>query len=603
MTNPQYPAPNLDGVIQYVSQAQMTASQINALALSLSQSGGGTVVFPPGTYSPGGPIQLYPNIVYVGGGWNLVYTAGPDIAPSGFASNGTVLQGDGTFNCFQANQTALGSAFASSLLFSQAGVANCGVQNIGLYNFLGGIQTGALYNAGSFYSYFFNVCALNCGTGFWFENCIHNRYDKLYAFNCTKIHILFRSSCTSAVNQPGNSNAGELCAFASSSLYTSRGIVVDTYNGTGGGLFHVDMLQSCRFNQAANTQAATMSNASTSIGVTDCSRFAPFMPVSFTSTANGFTQNQIYFVQTVSASSGAGNITVANNPYGSAIAATGNTAITINTQGMACLEVINADGNSSNYPALATISSLDLESGGTCKCVANSMSGAIDWAATLVQNSGSTQDIVLRNMGGANGQITCSWNSNIDADSTAYYVMLNMLAGFGANSTRDSNGGGGAGGLIGLQSSLGFGLNLAYQIPFETYSFQNIHTGTGRDFTYCGVSIGQLTAGNDTASLSITSTQSGWQVYNGSATTWTLPTPSAIYLGIEVGVIVSNSATGALTLSAGSPGFNGVGTRTSITINPGASLGCKCVKTAGGTYFWAVTAIGGTYSAGTISTV
>lgn len=100
-------------------------------------------------------------------------------------------------------------------------------------------------------------------------------------------------------------------------------------------------MQCNRFGGGGTAQAATMTNGSANIVVVDGSAYPVGMPVIFTSTANGFTQDRTYSVLTR-----AGNtITVGNTRNGAAVVATGATAIQIRSNGFPNVEVVGGPGS------------------------------------------------------------------------------------------------------------------------------------------------------------------------------------------------------------------------------------------------------------------
>ncbi len=553
---------------------------------------GGTIQLQAATYYIGGnTLPIASGVTWRGQGWTLNYSNYPDWAPTRGA--GTWIIGDGTAHGIAANASNGVAPYGTAAAFSGAGLTNCGVVDLGIYNCLDGIHIGSNYNPGSFWGRFSNVCAMSCtGWGVWFENCLHNEYYGINTFACAGGGQMYRASATSAILQPGNSIATALLNSTIGTAYTARGIVIEAANGTGGGLWTVQKLQSNRFGNGTITQAATMANGSPNITITDGTKFAVGMPVTTSASVNGFTANRIYFVL----SNAANVITLGNTPGGAAINATGNSAVNVVTTGMAALELTCADATAGNYPYLGDVRFLDLEGGGSAKCVVFNSTGFINWFAGLVQDAGSYQSFCFRNCN-ARGRLVLAWACSVDIDATATVFAIDAMYGYGANSRFGYPAPAGM-----YWTGSGYGLNLSVYGAgaASTPSLANKQTGTG-DFTYLNVPAAQKTTGLDTGTLSLNGGNGGWQVYNGAGgNTWTLPTAAAAYLGWEMGIV--NTGAGTLTLACGDAnGFNLQSTRTSITVGTKGGVAVKCQKTAGGTHFWSITQIVGTYSAGAIT--
>jgi hypothetical protein len=554
-------------------------------------AGGGSIQIPAGGLDMTGYGQAFPKrggIVYRGSGWTTTGSGIPDdgnVVPNG----GTWLLGNSSFDAFDFDSTDGSSAYSTPGAFTAALGVNMGIYDLGVQGFRNGCKIGSNYNPGAAYSTFSNICAIGCsGWGWWFENCIHNRYDKVYSLANLTGGQRYRSSSTSSILAPANNQIGEIVSSIPAGSITARGIVISCANGTGGGIASAQIVQSNRFNGGTTTQAATMSSSSTSIGVTDLSKFLPFMPVAFSASANGFVKNQIYFVQTVSGSSGAGNITVANTPYGSAIAATSNSAVNILSQGFPCLEVIAEDSNGASNPNLTYIGFLDLEAGGTAKLVANNFSVPFYWNANGVSSASSTEDICFRSCNTV-GTVNSGNSLNIDADSGSVNNIYN-IGGLGANSLP-------AGGYQGIfGNGTGRSLNLGYN-SFQgsgAPTFANKSPGGGADYTYPGLALGQLTFpfGNTTVPATLSAgLGAGCFPYQGTTSgTWTLPTITAALNGCPFEIAnASTTSAVVLTLAAGSgQNFNGQSSKTSYTMALGASISVRAVYT-GGTNFWQVT--------------
>lgn len=557
----------------------------------LSALGGGTIHLDGGEWYINAPLPIFSNVVYEGAGWKITGTGIIDLY-NVTKNGGTWINAVGAVAYgFEYNSTDGVAAMASVGAYTAATAVNLGVRNLGLSGFSGaGIKIGSNFNPGAAYSEFHNLCALNCGWGFWFENMVHVRYDRLNAFGNTVGQIMFRSSSTSSIYQPANCRVGEIVATVPNTSPKVRGIVIENANGTIGGLAQASIIQCNRFSPATSTQAATMAAASTAIGLPDLSKFMVGMPVTVSATANGFTQNKIYIIKTMTAATGAGSITLADYRNGTEIAATGNTAVNIITQGMPCLEMVPADATGGNAPALYFAGTLDLEAGGTTKFYAENLNGGM--VATLnTQNSGSTQDVCIRNSNSGVVMFAPVSTPNLDLSVGSFSLIGNAR---GTNSLGDTPIGANG------QPASSASFNLAKNFGGETATFQNKLPGFC-DVTYPGVPLGQRANQKDTGTTTLAANNFGSTTYNGAGgVTWTLPNSSAALLGIPAEII--NTGAGTLTLATnGTELFNNKAALTSINIGTKASLTVRLQKTSGGTYYWAIIAVGGTYAAGVVT--
>ena len=384
---------------------------IAALAAALA-AGGGKVKLLPVTYNIGSnSLPIYSNIVYEGSGWNITsYSGIPDAYnPSGIS--GTVINGDGTNVGISGNTISNGSQYSTQTLFSNAALTHICVHGIAFTNVTQGIQIGSNWTPGAFYSSFTDLLCVGASLwGFWFENNIHNFYDRIYAFGCgtgaTSTQqaggVQFRSSCGS-VFQPANCRIGEIVSTAPLNLL-ARGIEVSTINGTAGsGLSQISIIQSNRFNNptfnGGNAVTATSvgggsANLTLSGTGINTNKLQVGMPIAFSSTnLSGITANQIYVVQAIVDST---NIKIANYTYASAINfATASQTGTLVCQGFAPINFI-ADSTSTTNGGLATV--IDSEAGGTAKLYIENCTPSTSFTCNNIgRDSSSTVDICLRN--------------------------------------------------------------------------------------------------------------------------------------------------------------------------------------------------------------
>jgi len=338
-----YPAAN--------TQAAIVAAETAACA-----NGGGTVQLAPVAYTITATLPVCSNVIYNGAGYSGLNTA-----------TGTVLTcSANTFDAFDYNNTDLGTAPTNSTTFQAGWIRGFGVTNLTISSCNYGIKVGALYNAGGLNLVIQNVSAINnAAWGFWFENYNFAKFRSLYAGFNTLGGMWFGSS-GGAVMDGGNSVTEDLGVTTSANNVSLRGIVLAS-RGTGSNSLNqnpVNNVSISMSNRTAVTQAATMTNASATIGVTDSTKFIVDQPVVFSATVNGFTTAKTYFVL----SSAANVITVGTYMGGAALTATGTTAVNVVSYGFSPLELIGyyfsaGAGHGSIFPAAFT--NLDLEAPGS----------------------------------------------------------------------------------------------------------------------------------------------------------------------------------------------------------------------------------------------
>lgn len=357
----------------------ITAAENEALA-----AGGGTVQLPPISITLTGTLPLLTGVKVNGSGWTVPGTGG---APNG----GTVLVGDGTFPAFyyvgaaggstaQATLGDLASPLGSSSIFTGDLLVGAGVSNMAFNNFSYAIKAGALYNPGLYYgTQLKNLYAYGCTQwAFWFEN--FQEWDTATGLQShfSKNGQAYVASGTTLINM-GNITVSHLF---------NQGSTGNNGNGGGRGLYFAargnssslnDMVVLDAQNNGAylnSTQSSTPTASNSNLPVTDLSQFGIGMPVTFGSTANGFTTNFIYFVVGVSGTSGAGTIQVATSIGGTAINSTGTTTFNIITDGYAGFEVSASNAYTSDSVTFSFFDNLDLEGGGTSPVVIQNMVGS-----------------------------------------------------------------------------------------------------------------------------------------------------------------------------------------------------------------------------------
>src|SRR5262249_4558244 len=269
---------------------------------------------------------------------------------------GTVLNAAGSTACFQWNKTALGVGAPNGVVLT--GLNKIALRNMCFTGITRAGDGGNTNNAAAWYSEFENLYISNCTDyGFWITNFQHCKFRRIFTFSNINGQF-YGNDVPSSTLQPGNSVWEDLYnTTPSTNTNLSRAINFRVTQGQQNeGL--ILRLQSNRLNATVVTQAATMVNTSANITITDGTKFAVDMPVTFSASVNGFFQNEIYFVTSVAANV----ITVALTVGGTNIAATGNTAVNCTTQGFPALEICALSGaaiSSHDY------NNIDVEAGGT----------------------------------------------------------------------------------------------------------------------------------------------------------------------------------------------------------------------------------------------
>lgn len=614
-TNPTY----LPNILGGAGNAAADTIAIQAAALAAFNAGGGVVQLPAVSIYLTAALPIYNGVFYQGAGWVLNPGAGSFQIPDGQGtslSSGTILNPvtSGTIDAFDFNSVDAGSDpyGGNQGAASRAMAYGFGISNLAMQNFAYGIKIGAKYTAGGCYCKFSNLIAINCTQwGFWFENMLHPVFDTLRAYYCKVGQMMFVHSGNSVAAY--NGDYYDLLGVTDGAAGNlERGVCFWSRNNATSGMGYASVVQCNRYNNNLYTSPASVSITAATPGVVsvpDLSVFAVGMPVVLnkSGTATGtasFNATQTYWVASVSGSTGAGTITLANSNFGTALTnATAVSGLTISTYGFSGIEITarDAGSNISLY-----VYGPDTEGGGTSKLeIQNATNTHI--VGQILSNGQSLNDIIIRGSAGVsientgNGSID---NSVGDAATTSFITNLarGAYTGSGAktpglyfdavNANRNS-------------------LNLANNwMPGSTNpSFFNMFNagGFGVDATGVGVPIYNFVQGNyANTSLALSFVPAGGAgviSYTGAtSTTWTMPTITAGAEGLEWCIANSGSAAAVLTLSAGTSQFFNLSTRGSITIAIGASI-TLVARYNGGTAYWQVKGIGGVYSAGAITSM
>ena len=280
---------------------------IRAALLAALNAGGGTVPLKEMTYTILSPLPIYSGVTVAGVAPTLSWSSSD--APDGGSttlSGGTILQGDGTFDCFAANTAALGSPPAQ---FSNSGKSASGFINLGFKNFTTAIHAGGTNNPGLWYGILKNIYVTGCTS--WainLENWQHLRAEHVFSFSTTHGQR-YACSINASTLSPGNSSFDHIYHIdPQNAPVSAKGIRFESY-GTNAQLNEVS-IGYIQCNAPSRTVlspvAATMTNGSPNIGVPDASLFEVGLPVFFgAQNTNGFNTKaigQTYFVVSVNTS-------------------------------------------------------------------------------------------------------------------------------------------------------------------------------------------------------------------------------------------------------------------------------------------------------------
>jgi hypothetical protein len=575
-----------------VSPGTQADVSINSAITTLAASGGGVVQLGAGTYtlsSSSSPIVPKTGVYIVGVVPQLNYTTNTAPIPDSNLvltnAGGTVLNCSGG-PCFQWNKAALGTP-ASANAFVIAGPTNFGIKNLGFTNCTRAVDGGNTNNPSGWYAEFENLYISSCTDwGFWLTNFQHDKFRRIFTFSNINGGQYYGNDVAQTVLQPGNSVWEDLYNTTPvTNADYSRGLVWFIVQGqqNQGMLYRI---QSNRLNAASVTQAATMTNTSANIGVTNSTLFPVGMPVTFSASANGFIQNEIYFV----VSSAANVITVSLTYGGAAIVATGATAVNVIHQGYAAVEVIAQGGAALSSHEFYDI---DAEAGGTCAIIAQNVQTSVFNISQVPLSTQATQSFCARNLTFSQVFSRASANTSWDGSSGSSQFFGNRALG--------STGGGAiAHNPPGYFFDAGLGYNvLNFSSSVYGWSGQTPDS-TNMLIPKTGAVLQQES--KNAATVTLVGSDSGWLMDNfatGSATI-TLPAVTSTVKNMQY-VLVNPVGTGQNEVVTSTSNFCGPTTaRTSITMTPGSAMTLAAENDTLGSYY-ACAAMLGTYAAGTLT--
>lgn len=552
-------------------------SAINAV----SGLGGGIVFIRAGTYNLSASIVPISNVSIYGVLPGLTNFDGISDDWWTFSNQGTVLKGDGTFPGFAYNNVPSSNPSAYTSVNALQSVEIC---NLGLYNFSRGFDIGSSENPGSYFCVFRSIFVSSCTDwGIHFENFSECLFERIFSVSSITGDMWFAGSAS--LYNSGNTTFIQLYASPLNNL--ARGIVFAAPGGHSNAQsvlnsIKVFDIQANRYRDTLVTQTITPSNGSTPISVTDLTKFKVGMPFWVTSTADGYSANVMYFVLSVSGSTGAGTITAGTSAStNTAISGTGNTPLTLKTAGFANVELA---GNISTVGLVSTVNAelhgLDLEGEPSSMLIYDEGSNESSYQPGFLAQTGGPAAFVLRSA--RYPQITFNYPIEADIDGNSNNVTWN-----GARGTLRQFC------PIGLYFDSALNTNALNLYDGNSQTPTAYMRGNAKHFLYPSRGgFGELIATQDT-SVTLSDTMCGLVTFNGSSSqTITLPvidnasTPSNSFQGFRVKIV--NASGNSLSIATqNSQTFNNVTNKTTTTMAPNSVLELTAATTAGGTLYWA----------------
>lgn len=337
---------NIMGTVNYPTliAVDATDTSLRSAISTISSSGSsGTILLPDATITLTEPLPLISGVEILGvrPRLSLIDDNVPD---NGWDfAGGSVLQGDGTFPCFQANDTDQASPADP---YDGNAVTGAILRNIGFDNFTRAVSVGAVNNIGLLWGELDTLIIRNCSDwGVHLANFMHTRIHGIWTHLCQNAQR-YAALSDGATLMPGNSTIDMLfniLPYDGRDNRLCRGLVFDS-DGSSASLneIYAWRLQHNCFNKTLLSVTATFTSGSADIAVPDGTKFAAYMPVVFTTTGYGVTENIVYVVKSVSGDT----IQIGTKFTDSALVPTGSGDLTLETYGMANLEIAGRTSDS-----------------------------------------------------------------------------------------------------------------------------------------------------------------------------------------------------------------------------------------------------------------
>lgn len=552
------------------------SGNITDIMVNLNAGNGGLISLAEGNFSIPTAITLLDGVSITGVPFNIN-------SSSNITTRGTRLfTPNGLEECFKLNSTDLGGQPTANAM-QAARITGSNLSNISFDGFTYALRIGAKFNVGTFFCQYRNLYALNCSQwSFYFENCSISEYNYLNVLTMAtgSIGAVYFGASTTAYNH-GNSRYQNI--FVQPGVARTRNIVFQAREGATFNDLEAFKLQANTGSAGKISQAATMANTSTDITVVDGTEYPLDMPVTVSANANGFVQHHSYFVIFNS-----GNVVrVAEKMRGTAIAATGNTAVNLDTYGYPALEIVAYQDVAGTKIQPSTFTGIDCE--GFATCVILVQNATIDIRAGTTTSSGQgtflASTFCTRDMIGTwavNSTISCDLNtsnklvcmgtqlSEIDALNCVQAVPIGLF-------------------YDRLDSAMKLNLGSLTNGNKGMLKAVNAHSTS---FFYPYTGMGQRVSASSNVALSMLGINLSADTFIGASDgVWTLPT---LVTGVggtgSAGITaeISNSTLFKLTLNtSGGDTYNQVAGWTSIVIPPKSSVFVRA-HFDGTNKFWAV---------------
>lgn len=526
------------------------------LITSLNAGNGGTIKLIRGTpYSFDAAVTMLPKVGIEGEGYR--------VDGSFNIVDGTIIQGNGLTAGFVYNNTALAGQPATTNDVLNAKLSGLRISNIAFTNFTRALHFGDLYNTGIFESELINLLATDCTEwGFYLENCSNSDYVKLRVseLGVGAIGAMYVGASTTAYNH-GNCRGAHV--YVQTNRDGVRGIVFQARSGAQLNDMNIRRLQ-CNTSNVKYSQAATMTASSPDITVTDGTKFPLDMPVTVSATANGFTKWRTYFIV-----SQIGNVVqIADRMRGTALNATGSTAVNLDRYGFPGLEIVGLADNANSIVQASQFSGIDVEGLATTLILAQKADVQLDIGySTAIQGTQCASVFTAR---GTGGTWRASKELSYDSDtSTLDWFCLGAAMRTGDETPLIQHPPVGWYAAKDLRLAFCLGRSGGDTTEKHLHS-QAANTGA---FLFPSIAMGQRTENRNSA-MTLDSRQAGVAVYTGTTSvTWTLP------------AWVDGAGGAAATYSAGMPWFicNGsttAGANLTFAANTGDNINRQASKTS-----------------------
>jgi len=497
-------------------------------------------------------------------------------------TGGTILKGSGAGSGPAFTYVGPGGAATT---WASGFLSNVSFENIGFDSWDRQFLFGATSRQGVAYSQFNNLYGTNIGVrGYDFINSVSLWINNLYGYFPGSGFRMADDLDNGVYGSTTNSYISNLQFTLTS--FAAEGIVLEaTAIGTTGSQLN-EIYGTYWFVQrpgvVAQTQPVTMAAGSVNIGISGNTYLPVGMPVGFMSSANGFVKGQTYFV----VSSSATGIQVSNTYAGPAVAASGNSAITIESIGGENIAIRGLGAE--HLPNAGVVSNIHI--------------------LQTDSENGSGNAIFLQNVAG--GEISLGeCTSNVIAGIALRAVTAVTITNAGSyDPTRDNDGYGGqdnywygsySGPDVQPYGFLGQGKDvngdyyrtaLAPQVAGDASPGLSVR-GSGGSYVYSDLGIGQPYNVNGNPTQTLSPSESGIYAYAGTGGTCTLPTiTNATFATSLLGLPYwfTNVGTGPCRIQtqAGQT-FSGIAGVTSITVPVGGTVSLSAEPIGSG-YTWHV---------------